>query len=633
MSLVKQLWLATSFLILTAFVASLAASLFSAKTYYEEQLVLKNIDSANSLALTLSHTEKEKALLQSFLDAQFATGHYQRIALTVPGEASLELKARSQDHQAPKWFRAVFPLDVPAGVATVSDGWKNFGTLFIESDTTYAQASLWVTAQRLFLWLSLVAMLAGLSGSWLVRRISRPLRDVVRQAEAIGEKRFIVSEEPHTTEFRRVVRAMNKLSRRVEAILDSEAKALGEMREKALFDAVTGVENREFFISKLDSLIADPERDTRHTLVLVRIAGLNELNAEHGRERINAELRQMCQSLFTAIDKGDLLFEDCFMGRLNGSDFALIVTGFQDISQLNESLADKLEGAIEPATSLSISIFHSGTSHSEVLMKADHLLAKAEQTDRKVVIDEENLEKIPFRNASEWREAICSALSMSNVKAALHPLIDSTGAPLHMEAKVRLRLNGDWRAAGFFLPWGRRLGLLPEVDTAILKHLIDSPAASGSVPVVIHIAWETFFRDQFRHQILTLLEQRPSPRQAFRLELPETVLDEGETTLAAFVHEVQALGCQVGINGVGHKLERISRVHELGLDYLKTDPAYAQRLESDPATQQYLQRLTALAHSIGVKVYLAGAKSEGCVRAAWAVGMDGVTGPGVQTSD
>jgi len=85
----------------------------------------------------------------------------------------------------------------------------------------------------------------------------------------------------------------------------------------------------------------------------------------------------------------------------------------------------------------------------------------------------------------------------------------------------------------------------------------------------------------------------------------------------------------VGVSGIGQNLDRIAKVHELGLDYVKTDPVYAQRLEADPATQQYLQRLTGLAHSIGVEAYLAGAPTTGCIEVGWDVGFDGVTGPGV----
>lgn len=633
MSLVKQLWLGTSFLIITAFAASLAASLFSAQSYYQEQLALKNIDSASSLAITLSHSEKEPALLRSFLDAQFATGHYQRIRLNSTGGTSFDLRGEPTEKKAPRWFRALFPLNVPAGVATVSDGWVNFGTLSVESDTSYARTSLWVTARRLFLWLTLVALLAGLVGSWLVRRISHPLKDVVDQAEAIGEKRFIVSKEPKTIEFRRVVRAMNKLSRRVESILDSEAKALAEMREKALHDSVTGVANREFFISHLDALVADTDTDAQHTLVLVRIPNLTTLNSEHGHATVDAELRRFCTQVSEVLEQSQHHYSNAFLGRLNGSDFAILLTEFHDTRVLSETLPQTVRGPLSeiPGQDLRLSVctFRPGSSRAEVMMKADHLLAQAEQAQEPVVIDDNEGEGIPFRNATEWRNAISDALSEGALKAVLHPLVGRDGAPLHQEAKIRLKLNGDWRAAGYFLPWSRRLALLPSVDSAMVKFLNSRSGQIDAGPLVVHIATESLLDEQASSHILDVLKSRPTPTQPFRLELPESALGIGDLRLKAFIHEAQQWGCQVGISGIGQNLERITRVHELGLDYIKTDPVYAQRLESDRMTQQYMQRLTALAHSIGLQVYLAGVTSQACIPAAWDAGFDGVTGPGV----
>ncbi len=633
MSLVKQLWLATIILILTAFAASLAASLVSAQAYYQEQLALKNIDSANSLAITLSHTEKAPTLLRSILDAQFATGHYRRIRLEFGNGQSVDLRGDDPTLNTPAWFRSIFPLRVPAGVETVSDGSVNYGTVSVESATSYAANSLWVTAQRLFMWLTLVALCAGLAGSWLVRRISHPLKDVVQQAEAIGEKRFIVSAEPRTTEFRRVVRAMNKLSRRVENMLESEAKALAEMREKALHDPVTGVANREFFASRLNALLADHDSDARHTLILARVPELANLNARLGHEQVNAELRRFCSQVSDIFAASDYHFTDFFIGRLNGSDFGLLLTEFHDTQALSNVLVTEIQGpgSQEPGHDLrfSASVFQPGTSRAEVMMRADHLLAQAEQTQEPLVIGEDSQEDIPFRNASEWRAAIQSALDNDDLDEALHPLVGRDGTPRHQEAKIRLKLNGDWRAAGYFLPWSRRLGLLPTVDIAMMKHLSSiAPPIIGN-PVLVHVSTESLLDEDACDRMLKLIENRPAESHPLRLELPESALSIGDLHLGSFIHESQQRGCQVGIGGVGHNLERISKVHELGLDYIKTDPVYAQRLESDHTAQQYMQRLTALAHSIGLEVYLAGATSEACIEAAWEAGFDGVTGPGV----
>lgn len=636
MSLVKQLWLLISFLIVTAFAASLAGGLLSAQAYYQEQLTIKNIDNANSLAITLSHTEKEPALLRSFLDAQFATGHYKRIRLTMPDGNSIELTGQIETSDAPEWFRSFFPLRVSAGRATITDGWVNYGSLILESDTTHAQNSLWSTTRRLFIWLLMVAVLAGLGGSWLVRRMSRPLKGLVDQAEAIGAKRFVTLKEPATEEFRRVVRAMNTLSGRVKTMLERESQALADMREKALNDPVTGVANREFFTSRLDSLLSDSDKDTRHTLILVRIPNLADLNAEHGHNTVNEALRAFCQRLSgTLLGSSELYFDDLFLGRLNGSDFGLILTEFDETRALDEHLfsivAGPLEHQAQSDLSWSASIFKAGVSRSEILMKADHLLAQAEQSQEHVAFDTESGEAIPFQSAQQWRDAINQAVSNQNVRAALHPMVRPDGTIIHHEAKVRLKLNNEWRTAGYFLPWSRRLSLMPSVDAAMLKHMVSSPDARNDLPVVVHVSTQSLVSEQTRAQILECLPASDQLPGQFHFEVPESILDRDDQSLRSFIDEIGRHGCQVGISGVGQHLENLPKLRELGLRYIKTDPAYAQRLASDHGTREYMQRMTGIAHAIGLPIYLAGANSEDIVLAAWELGFDGATGPGVNT--
>jgi len=74
MTLTKQLWLAIATIMTIAFGISFLVSAWSAKGYLEDQLRLKNIDNANSLALSMSQTEKDPVLIELLLSAQFDIG-------------------------------------------------------------------------------------------------------------------------------------------------------------------------------------------------------------------------------------------------------------------------------------------------------------------------------------------------------------------------------------------------------------------------------------------------------------------------------------------------------------------------------------------------------------------------------
>ena len=64
MTLTKQLWLAVVAIMTIAFGISFLVSAWSAKNYLEDQLRLKNVDNANSLALSMSQMDKDPVLIE-----------------------------------------------------------------------------------------------------------------------------------------------------------------------------------------------------------------------------------------------------------------------------------------------------------------------------------------------------------------------------------------------------------------------------------------------------------------------------------------------------------------------------------------------------------------------------------------
>jgi len=143
MSLMRQLWLAIVLVSLIAFGGSAAISSLSARTYLEEQLLVKNLDGATVLATLLSQMPKDEVTVELLIAAQFDTGHYDRIALTDPtGQVIVERRSDAQQHRAPGWFRQLLRISVKPGIAQVQDGWQQFGTLTLSSHSNYTYRTL-----------------------------------------------------------------------------------------------------------------------------------------------------------------------------------------------------------------------------------------------------------------------------------------------------------------------------------------------------------------------------------------------------------------------------------------------------------------------------------------------------------
>lgn len=636
MSLIRQLWIAVVVMMTLAFVSSFLISTHKAKSYFEEQLLLKNIDNANSLALTLSQIEKDPVTLELIIAAQFDTGHYQRIALLDPQGDPIQQRVFQGDSDTgiPNWFRRYAHLSIEPGVAQVQDGWFQFGTLYVESHSRFAYQALWTTTRDLFIWFLIVSLAAGSLGSLILKYITRPLDDVVSQAEAIGGRRFITSKEPRTLEFGRVVRAMNILSDRVRQMLDSERQRLEEMRYKNQHDALTGFANRDYFFSQLDAL-KKLDAEGQHAIILLRVRHLALLNKELGHQTTDHLLIDLSSELKSALGRLTGKYTAVEMGRLNGSDFAIFFTDVADLKQLSDELLHSMEkiNAIPTYKQVELPLaaiyFKSSSTRGDIMMRLDTQLAQAELKEMTCCqISMQEQAPMRFQTADEWKAVLHQAITEERVSSELYPVVNTQQQLVHHEAMMRLELSGEVHRAGYFIPWARRLGMLPQLDLSMvifaLKQLTLQPGK-----VAINLSIETLKDVVTINTMLEELKRHPELTECFWFEVTERCAVQNPDVFADFCRQIKPLGCFIGVEKVGAEFAKIKRLEEIGLDYIKLDAAFLANLDENSTNLSFVRGVTTLAHSIGLLVIAEGVDETGLVPQLAALGVDGFSGPAV----
>ena len=213
MSLFRQLWLTIILVTLISFSGSFAVSLLSTRSYLEQQLHRKNVDSANSLAHSISRLSKDPATVGLQIDAFFNSGQYEAISITAPdGTVITERVAGPVETRVPEWFVDLLPISAPAGQAQIPDSWMHFGVIKVVSSIGLAHQALWEQTETLTgPGLLAAGILCGFIGILILQRINKPLGAMVAQAEAITERRFLTVSEPRIAELRSIARAMNDL--------------------------------------------------------------------------------------------------------------------------------------------------------------------------------------------------------------------------------------------------------------------------------------------------------------------------------------------------------------------------------------------------------------------------------------
>ncbi len=636
MSLIKQLWIAIALVMTLAFGGSLVVSVLSARGYLEQQLQVKNIDNATSLALSLTQLDKDPVTVELQVSAQFDAGHYRFIRVTSPtGEVIVEKQYEGQLEGAPQWFANLIPIEVQPGQALIQDGWKQYGTITLASHEQYVYKSLWEGTLELLLWFVAGSVFTGVAGTFAIRMITGPLRDVVGQAQAIAERRFLTVGEPRTPELRAVTRAMNDMVDRLKAMFAEESARLENLRKKVNRDPVTGIANRDYFMSHLREILTGEQFGSNGSLVMVRLAYLNELNAKLGHQRADQLLKQLGQVLF---DSGND-YPGQRAGRVKGGEFAVVCPSFTSPAEAAKSIYERLQRDWLPNWMAEFpDLFHlaavgytRGQGVGDLMTRADQALAQAQaKGPNSWHAVEDGAQKVSLPS-EQWRTLLTEAVDGRKLSLAFYPVVrGDQNQPLHQEGVIRLKVDaeGPLLSAGDFMPMAANFDLTAPIDLGVVKLAIDY-LGKGSGDVAVNLSAETIADFGFRNQLVQLLQGYPDLCRRLLFEVPEYGVFRQFDAFKDLARALKGLGCRVGIEYFGQRFAETDKLAGLGLDYIKVHPSYVRGISSNEGNQEFLKGLCNMARALGITVIALGVESKDDLPLLAKLGFDGATGPGV----
>jgi diguanylate cyclase (GGDEF)-like protein len=648
MSLSRQLWLAVILVTLTSFAGSFAASMLSTRSYLEQQLHRKNIDSANSLALSISQLSKDPVTIGLQVAALFDSGQYESISITSPdGKVVTERVHDRLDTSVPEWFSDLLPIRAEAGRAQISDSWMQFGVIKVVSHARLAHQALWEQTESLIIWFLLGGILSGLLGMMILRGIKQPLAAMVDQADAITERRFLTISEPRISELRSIARATNDMVRRLHNRVIEETSRLEVLNNQMNHDSVTGLANRNYFLNRLGGILegddAAPTGAQSGFLLLIRLDNLEKINQQLGRAETNGLLCQVGSFISSIADEAsDLGPSDQLAARLNGSDFVLLIPDIDDASQFASrltteftALLSQMGGDVADFCHIGGVRYQRGDKLSELLANADAALALAEGMGNNawhvIAAPSDHPSTATAANIGDWRHIFSDALSEDRFKLDFHPVISATGEQLHQEAVIRMQAqpNGGWLEARDFISIAARLNFTGPLDLVVVRHAIQSLKLSSG-ELAVNLSVETIVAWEFRNKLVDFLSQHSELCHRLWVEVPEYGAFRKFEAFNDFCRTFKKLGCRIGMDHFGHHFTELQKLTDLGLDYVKVDAGFVHGISLNKENQKFLKGLCSLAHRIGIIVVATGVQTETERKALIKLGHDGVTGPAVK---
>lgn len=638
MTLLRQLILAILALLLLVFAGSVVISVSNTRHYLDSQLQSHAQDAATSLGMSLSTSaaEDDRATLESMVDALFDSGYYRSIR--VVDTAGTPLVSREQMvrfDDVPAWFVRLIPLHTPLGEAMLMSGWRQLGRVQVTSNPGYAYLELWRTTRDSAGLFALVMALAVALSIVGVNILLRPLRATEAQAAAIADREFPVQEHlPRTRELRRVVEAMNHMSRKVRQMLDEQI-ALGErLREKAYRDPVTGFGNRALFERDLAHLLDSTEEHFRGVLALVQLRDFRGYNEARGYSAGDELLRQAAAALREATTD----FRPHCLARLGGADFGLLFPrgGDDEVAALGSALSQALARLQERGLMADGDVGHIGLAVHDGTDNASMLLSRADTALRQAQVSTGNAWQLAAvdgrrqpRPASAWRALLNACLADRKLALYAQPVLRPTDPTkvLHHEVLVRLPTDEGLLPAGGFMPMAERLGLASAIDRAVITALFTRVKASDNARhLAVNLSPASLGDPQFRNWLLTQLDQHLQIAPNLTFELPEYGTARDLPALRELAIGLARRGSGLGLDHFGRGFNPLGYLAGLKLRYLKVDGSYIHALAHDTDSRYFISTLREIAHGLDCQIIAEAVENAEQLATVAELHMDGAQG-------
>lgn len=625
----------TGALVLLLLVLSVTVSFDRFRDYVADQLHGHARDAATAIGLSLSHAidGRDPVASATLIDAAFDSGRYLAIRYhDLDGNLVAERTARADASPVPGWFRSLAALPAPSQSAEVVRGWQRLGVVSVTSDPSRGYLDLWRISWTLAAGSVVVGAVAVGLLYLLLTRLLRPLRELEGQAEALARRDFRTRVRTGgSRELNRVTLAMNRMADDLGQLFEGQAKLIQHLRKLNNEDSVTGLVSRRAFDQRVKVAVESQEAETGGVLILIQCARFQELSRRYGREQCDEVLVRLAEQL-TAFA---LEHDRAFAGRRSGAEFAVFLpgVGLADAMPWARELVAALDGRYaDLAEPIPVAV-HAGLAQADPELNARALFAAADQALREAQMSEASACRqartgsAGVIGAERWRELLTVALAEGRLQLWQQPIrAPSDGSILVQHVASRVRVDGEWRRGGVFVPWAERFGLMGRLDLAVMERALVVLAGDPGPRLMITLGNASVADEQFRAEVLAKLDDAAAVCPRLVIAIQEHAIHHHRGAARSLVAQLRRRQVEVWVDGFGVGGVPFSYLRNLPFQAVRIDRSFVHDLPRHPDNRFYLESIVTIAHSRGVKVLAAGVETAAEWQQVQELGIDGASG-------
>jgi diguanylate cyclase (GGDEF)-like protein len=387
-----------------------------------------------------------------------------------------------------------------------------------------------------------------------------------------------------------------------------------QLRDYAENDYLTGLPNRRQFLSLLQGTLEDAEL-SKH---LVGVYFLDVDNFKYINDSLgHAFGDRVLISLATRLRETVAGFGRA--ARFGGDEFTVVFEHARTIDEIRHAGLQIVKAFQGPlcidgkdlivGVSVGASIYPEHEIEAESLLKAaDAALFRAKRLGRsQLALFTSDLLETAANNFS-IEQGLRRAVERGEFELLFQPEVGAESLQTQLvEALIRWRMpDGRLIAPGEFLAVAEESGLIIEICDWVLIKAVQSAARlyHGSWPevrVAINIFPRQLLDPAFTARLHNLLTQFRLPASCIEIELTESVLQTGPTTLAA-LRQLQGMGIAIALDDFGTGYSSLSSLQQLPLSRVKLDRSLIADMDASPRSRAMVRAIIGMCQELGLEI-------------------------------
>jgi len=396
----------------------------------------------------------------------------------------------------------------------------------------------------------------------------------------------------------------------------SERMALMEnLRTMAEHDSLTGLYNREYFMTELDRVVENIKRGMRSdfALLYLDLDNFKFINDTLGHLAGDQVLVEVTSLLSRRIRRSDLL------SRIGGDEFAILIYGAgkekatfaaESYRKLVSNYVLKYDGkVVNLGCSIGVTMFGQAALQKEdLLVQADIACHIAKRSGRNKIHIYDSDDKINMATMSEdmgWVARIKNAIAEDRFFIACQPIINlRTQDVSRYEVLLRMRDDdGSTILPAGFLPSAERFGLMRSIDRWVINNainLLGNQLKNGRIiNLSINLSAKSLEDSTMYDSITEALDMYSVDPRLVMFEITETVAIANMTAALDLLNRLRSLGCKTALDDFGVGYSSFAYLKDLPVDYVKIDGSFVQNMSKDVLQSTMVRSMNDIAHALG----------------------------------